>query len=149
MVIWKAAFWSWVWNGNLVVVFLQDFLWHRHLIAEGLESEVCWRWMWHRSLVWDVASANASPPALPCVNWVRSEGQDGLERQEWHFGLVKWLLIVYVLVHTHTPNARRQWVIKSGFLLSPNSSSYWNRCVVAPVNAIWHGAVGGTAMVER
>lgn len=65
---------------------------------------------------WDVAS-NASPPALLCVNWVLSEGWDGLERWEWCFGLVKRLLIVYV------PNAHRQWVVKNGFLLSPNSSS--------------------------
>lgn len=77
----------------------------------GLESEVCWRWTSRENLIWEVASPNASPSALPCVNWVPSEGQDELEREEWHLGLVKWLLFVRVLVYTHTPNADGQRVV--------------------------------------
>lgn len=103
-VIWKAAFW-WirVWNGNLVVVVLQDFLRHRRLIAMGLESEVCWRWTSRENLIWEVASPNASPSALLCVNWVPSEGQDGLERRGMAFGAGKVAVIcACARVHPHT-----------------------------------------------
>lgn len=120
-VIWKAAFWRMrVWNGNLAVAVLRDFLRHGRLIALGLESEVCWRWTLCENLIWEVASPNASPSSLPCVNRVPSEGQDGLEREEWRFGLVKRLLFVRVLVYTHAPNADGQRGVRKSFLLSPN-----------------------------
>lgn len=50
-----------------------------------------------RESVWDVAL----PLAHPHISWVCSKGQDGLKRQEWQFGLIKWPLIVYAFVCTH------------------------------------------------
>ena len=90
-------------------------LWHRRLIAKGLESEVGWRWMLHRShLCWSIIP-NASPPALPCINWVPSEGWHGLGRQEWRFISPGWPFTMYVLVHTYGP---WEGMVENGFVLA-------------------------------